>query len=72
VQTDSCVRSEQIDTLFISGVSGRGVWGVGGHFGPEAPNIYVHRNCFFLRILLCVYGCVAWKCKEDADACKKE
>ena len=38
VQADSCLNSEQIDTLFISvgGQEGRGVWGVDGHIGPEA------------------------------------
>jgi hypothetical protein len=32
VQADSCLNSEQIDTLFIS-VVGLGGW---GHFEPEA------------------------------------
>ena len=55
MQTDSCVRSEQIDTLFISGVSGRGVWGVGGHFGPEAQNLHVTVKYLFLRLLPAPY-----------------
>jgi len=40
VQADSCLNSEQIDTLFISVGGQEGFfWGGGGHFGPE-PKIY--------------------------------
>jgi hypothetical protein len=49
LQAYSCLNSEQIDTHFNSvGGQERGVWGVGGHFGPEAKNLHVTvRNCFF-------------------------
>jgi len=46
VQADSCVASEQIDTLFISVGGQEG--GGGGHFWPEAQNLHVHvRKLFF-------------------------
>ena len=36
MQADSCLNSEQVDTLCIcGGVSARGVLEGGGHFGPE-------------------------------------
>ena len=42
VQADSCLDSEQIDTLFISVGGQEGVLGGGGdHFGPEARNLHV-------------------------------
>jgi len=36
VQADSCLNSEQIDTLFISVGGQEGGLGGWGHFGPEA------------------------------------
>ena len=62
VQADSCLNSEQIDTLFISvggqeGGLGRG----GGYFGPEAQNLHVTVMDFFTKSelhVLCLYqGC---------------
>jgi hypothetical protein len=40
VQTDSCLNSEQIDTLLLPfSVGGQeGGWGGGDHFGQEAQN----------------------------------
>jgi hypothetical protein len=35
VQADSCLNSDQIDTLFISVGGQEGGLGGGGHFGPE-------------------------------------
>jgi hypothetical protein len=40
VQADSCLNSEQIDTLFIS-VGGQKGWEGGGYFGPEAQNLHM-------------------------------
>jgi hypothetical protein len=45
VQADSCLNSEQIDTLFISVGGQEGGWG--GHFGPEAQNLHVYVMNFF-------------------------
>ena len=43
MQADSCLHSEQIDTLYISVGGQEGGLGVeGGHFGPEAQDL---RGC---------------------------
>jgi len=47
VQADSCLNSEQIDTLFISVVGQEGGFEVGGCFGPEAQNLHVYVMIFF-------------------------
>jgi len=50
VQADSCLNSEQIDTLFISvGGQGGGLGG-GGYFGLEAQNLHVTAMIFFLAL----------------------
>ena len=48
VQTDSCLQSEQINTLLISvGGQVRGGWEGGGHLGSEAQKLHVTvRNAF--------------------------
>jgi hypothetical protein len=48
VQADSCLNSEQIDTLFISVGGRKGGWGGGGFFGPEAQNLHVTVMIYFL------------------------
>jgi hypothetical protein len=56
VQADSCLNSEQIDTLFISVWGGqRGVWGVGGHFGPAAQNPQMPVMLFIFSLLVYIY-----------------
>ena len=53
-QTGRCFISEQIDTLVISvgGRSGRGVWGVGGHFGgPKFTSDCQSGQAFLLKLL---------------------
>jgi len=47
VQADSCLNSEQIDTLFISAGGQEGGFGGGGYFGPEAQNLHVTCHEFF-------------------------
>ena len=46
MQADSCLHSEQIDTLFIR-VGGQETVCVGGHFGPEAQNLHVTIMIYF-------------------------
>ena len=55
VQADSCLNSEQIDTLFfnVRGQEG-GVWGGGGgQFGPEAQKMHMT-----VRIVFCTFLCI--------------
>ena len=47
VQADSCLSSEQIDTLFISVGGQEGVLGGGWDFGLEAQNLHVYVRTFF-------------------------
>jgi len=52
VQADSCLNSEQIDTLFISvggQEGGLGGGGGGGHFGPEAQKMHMGVRNYFLH-----------------------
>jgi len=51
VQADSCLHSEQIDTLFVCafGGSGRGPWGVGGT--PSKPKQAVRHNVWQRQIM---------------------
>ena len=48
MQADSCLNSEQIDTLFISVGGQEGGLGGGGYFGPEAQMLRVTVMMFFL------------------------
>ena len=41
MQADSCLSSEQNDTLFISVGGQEGGFGGGGHFGPEAQRMHM-------------------------------
>ena len=54
VQADSCLNSEQIDTLFIS-VGGQegGFGGGGGYFWPEVQNLHM-TVMFFFTLLTCL------------------
>jgi hypothetical protein len=51
VQADSCLISEQIDTLFISVGGKEGGLG-GGYFGPEAQNLRVTVMIIFCTLLM--------------------
>ena len=48
VQADSCLNSEQIDTLFISVGGQEGYFLRGGYFGPEVQNLRVCQEFLFL------------------------
>jgi len=50
VQADSCLNSEQIDTLFISVGGQEGGLG-GGYYGPEAQKLHVTVMNFLLGLL---------------------
>jgi len=47
VQADSCLNSEQIETLFISVGGQEGRLGGGGHFKPEAQSLHVTVMIYF-------------------------
>jgi len=59
VQADSCLISEQIDTLLISVGSQEGFFlGGGGHFGPEAPKMHMTVRINFCSLLATNIGIV--------------
>jgi len=80
VQVDSCLNSEQIDTLFISVGGQEGGLGRGVHFGPEAQNLHVTvMNSIFCTLLrtkgLCIFifqGTGSAYSRKDTRLCGKK
>ena len=52
MQADSCLNSDQIDTLFINVEGQEGGWGGGGIFGRRPRIFTCMSGCFFLRLLV--------------------